>query len=339
MKAFTYNHYGPPEVLHLQEVDKPTPKPNEILIRIHATTVSSGDWRMRSLEVPAGFGLIIRLVAGIRRPRQPILGTELAGVVEAVGGEVSLFKVGDPVVGFSDTALGCHAEYRCLPEDGAVAAKPSTLSFEEAAALCFGGTTALDFLRRAKLQPGERVLINGASGSVGTAAVQLARHIGAEVTGVCSTANLDLVRSLGATHVIDYTQQDFTQNGNRYDVIMDAVGTAPFKRCRRSLKPGGRLLLLVADLPAMLLSGWQSLISGRRVIAGPATVRPEDVATLADLAETGAYRPVMDRCYPFEQMVAAHRYVDTGRKRGNVVVRLDPGPQLDPEPLRNVMGA
>ncbi|WP_231605174.1 NAD(P)-dependent alcohol dehydrogenase [Synechococcus sp. CBW1006] len=325
--------------LHLQDVDKPTPKPNEILIRIHATTVSSGDWRMRSLEVPAGFGLIIRLVAGIRRPRQPILGTELAGVVEAVGGEVSLFKVDDPVVGFSDTAMGCHAEYRCLPEDGAVAAKPSTLSFEEAAALCFGGTTALDFLRRAKLQPGERVLINGASGSVGTAAVQLARHIGAEVTGVCSTANLDLVRSVGATHVIDYTQQDFTQNGNRYDVIMDTVGTAPFKRCRRSLKPGGRLLLLVADLPAMLLSGWQSLISGRQVIAGPATVRPEDVATLADLAEAGAYRPVIDRCYPFEQMVAAHRYVDTGRKRGNVVVRLDPEPRLDPAPLRNVMGA
>lgn len=331
MKAFVYEQYGPPEVVQLKELPRPTPGAQEVLIRIHATTVSSGDWRLRSLEVPAGFGLIIRLVAGIRRPRQPILGSELAGVVTAVGAGVRRLQVGEAVVGFSDTAMGCHAEYRCLPE-GAVVAKPRGLSFEEAAGLGFGGTTALDFFRRARLRPGEQVLINGASGAVGTAAVQLARHRGAEVTAVCSTANLELVRSLGAHHVIDYSSEDFTSAGQTYDVIVDIAGTAPFSRCRRALRPGGRLLLVVAGLPAMLLSGWQSLVSGRRIIAGPAAVRPGDLETLRELAEAGAFRPVVGRCYPFEQMVAAHRYVDSGHKRGNVVVTLDPDQPLSGGP-------
>lgn len=242
MKAIVYERYGPPEVLHLKEVEKPTPKNNEVLIKTYATTVTSGDWRVRSLSVPAGFGLLMRLVFGVSRPRQPILGSELAGIIESVGKDVSKFKVGDPVFAFSDAAMGCHAEYKCMAEDGAVAPKPSSLTFEEAAALSFGGTTALDFLRRGKLKSGESVLVNGASGAVGTAAVQLAKHFGAIVTAVCSTANVGLVTSLGASHVIDYTQEDFSQNGKTYDLIVDTAGTAPFSRSKVSLKNGGRFL-------------------------------------------------------------------------------------------------
>ena len=270
MKAIVYERYGPPEILQLKEVEKPTPKDNEILIKTHATTVTSGDWRVRSLNVPVGFGLIMRLVFGISKPKQPILGSELAGVVESVGKDVTKFKVGDPVFAFSDAAMGCHAEYKCMPQDGAVVVKPPSLSYDEAAALSFGGTTALDFLRRGKLQSGEKVLINGASGGVGTAAVQLAKHFGAIVTGVCSTANMELVRSLGASHVIDYTKEDFTQNGETYDVIVDTVGTAPFSRSKASLKEGGRLLMVLGGLPDMLQIPWVSMTSSKKVIAGPA---------------------------------------------------------------------
>lgn len=209
-----------------------------------------------------------------------------------------------------------------MAEDGAVVPKPSSLTFEEAAALSFGGTTALDFLRRAKLQSGESVLVNGASGAVGTAAVQLAKHFGAIVTGVCSSANVELVRSLGATHVIDYTQQDFTRNGETYDVIVDTVGTAPFSRSKASLKEGGRLLMVLAELPEMLRAPWVSMTSSKKVIAGPATVRVEDLRFLAGLAEAGAFKPVIDRRYTFEQIAEAHRYVDTGRKKGNVIITL-----------------
>ena len=323
MKAVVYERYGPPEVLQLQEVDKPTPKDNEVLIKTHATTVTSGDWRVRSLNVPAGFGLMTRLVFGVSRPKQPILGTELAGVIESVGNDVKKFKVGDQVFAFSDTAMGCHAEYKCMPEDGAVALKPPNLTFEEAAALSFGGTTALDFFRRGRLQNGERVLVNGAAGAVGTAAVQLAKHFGADVTGVCSTANLELVRSLGASHVVDYTQEDFTQNGETYDVIVDTAGSAPFSRSKASLKEGGRLLMVLGGLPDMLQIPWVSMTSSKKVIAGPAAGRAEDLRFLAGLAETGEFKPVIDRRYPFEQIAEAHRYVDTGRKKGNVVITLE----------------
>lgn len=322
MKAVVAERYGPPEVLQIRELATPTPKDDEILIRILVTTVSSADWRIRSQTVPAGFGLIMRLVFGLRKPRQPVLGSELAGVVAAVGARVSRFRVGERVFAFSDTRLGCHAEYLCLPQDGLVVATPPALSDETAAALCFGGTTALDFLRRARVRPGERLLVNGASGAVGTAVVQLARRAGAEVTGVCSTANLDLVRRLGAAHVIDHTRDDFSRNGITYDVIVDTVGNAPFARCRRSLKPGGRLLLVLAGLPDMLRGVWVSLTSDRSVIAGPATVKVDDLHQLAALAETGAFLPVIDRIYSFEQIVAAHRYVDTGRKKGNVIIDL-----------------
>jgi NADPH:quinone reductase-like Zn-dependent oxidoreductase len=325
MKAIVYERYGPPEVLQLKEVEKPAPGNNEVLIRTHATTVTSGDWRVRSLNVPAGFGLIKRLVFGVSRPRQPILGSELAGVIESVGKDVGNFKVGDPVFAFSDAAMGCHAEYKCMPEDGAVVPKPSRLSFEEAAALSFGGTTALDFLRRGGLQGGETLLVNGASGAVGTAAVQLARHFGAIVTGVCSTANVALVKSLGASHVIDYTREDFTRNGETYDVIVDTAGTAPFSRSKASLKEGGRLLLVLAGLPDMLQAPWVSMTGSRKVIAGPTTVRVEDLRFLAGLAEAGEFKPVIDRRYPFEQIAEAHRYVDSGRKKGNVAITLEHG--------------
>jgi NADPH:quinone reductase-like Zn-dependent oxidoreductase len=323
MKAIVYERYGSPDVLQLKEVEMPTPKNNEVLIKTHATTVTSGDWRVRSLNVPVGFGIIMRLVCGVSRPKQPILGSELAGVIESVGNAVSKFKVGDPVFAFSDAAMGCHVEYKCMAEDGVVALKPSNLTFEEAAALSFGGTTALDFLRRGKLKSGESVLVNGASGAVGTAAVQLARHFGAIVTGVCSSANLELVRSLGASHVIDYTQEDFTQNGEAYDVIVDTVGTAPFSRSKASLKEGGRLLMVLAGLPDMLQAPWVSMTSSKKVIAGPAAVRVEDLRFLAGLAEAGEFKPVIDRRYPFEQIAEAHRYVDTGRKKGNVIITLE----------------
>ncbi|HJX19229.1 MAG TPA: NAD(P)-dependent alcohol dehydrogenase [Acidiferrobacterales bacterium] len=322
MKAIVYERYGPPEVLQLKEVEKPTPKDNEVLIKIHATTVTSGDWRVRSLNVPAGFGLIMRLVFGISKPKQPILGSELAGVVESVGKDVRNFKIGDQVFAFSDASMGCHAEYKCMPQDGAVVLKPPSLSYDEATALSFGGTTALDFLRRGKLQRGESVLVNGASGGVGTAAVQLAKHFGADVTGVCSTANVELVRSLGARHVIDYSKEDFTQNGETYDVIVDTAGTAPFSRSKASLKEGGRLLMVLGGLPDMLQIPWVSMTSSKKVIAGPAAGRAEDLRFLAGLAEAGEFKPVIDRRYPFEQIAEAHRYVDTGRKKGNVVITL-----------------
>jgi NADPH:quinone reductase-like Zn-dependent oxidoreductase len=259
MRAVVCQRYGPPEVLELREVAKPAPKDDEVLIRIHATTVTSGDWRVRSLTVPLGFRTISRLLFGVSKPRQPILGTELAGEIEAVGKAVRKFHVGDQVFAFSGAGMGCYAEYRCMAEGGALAPKPPHLSDGEAAALSFGGTTALHFFRRAKLKSGERVLVNGASGGVGTAAVQLARHAGAEVTGVCSGANVELVRSLGADHVIDYTQDDFTENGETYDVIMDTAGTAPYACSKRSLNRGGRLLVVLGGLPDLLLVPWVSL--------------------------------------------------------------------------------
>lgn len=324
MKAITYRRYGPPEVLELTDVPNPVPKAQELLIRVRATTVNSADWRMRSLEMPRGFGVLGRLGLGISGPRKPILGSELAGVVEAVGRAVTEFKVGDHVFGFSGIGLGCHAEFRCLPASGAVALKPPHLSFEQAACLSFGGATMLDFFRRADLRGGERVLVNGASGTVGTAAVQLAKHFGAHVTGVCSTANLALVQSIGADEVIDYTRHDFAQTSARFDVIVDTVGNAPLARSGPVLADGGRLLLVLASLTDLLKAPWQTLSSGKRVIAGPAAERPEYIRQLADLAATGSFTPVIDRCYPFEQMVDAHRYVDLGRKKGSVVITLRP---------------
>lgn len=324
MKAIVYEQYGPPDLLHFKEVEKPIPNDNEVLIRIHATTVTAADWRARSLIVPAGFTFLSRLFFGFSKPKRQILGTELAGEVEAVGNDVSKFKVGDKVFAFPGANFGSHAEYRCMREDDAVALKPNNLSYDEAAALSFGGTTALEFFQLSKLQRGERVLVNGASGGVGTAAVQLAKHFGAEVTGVCSTANVELVRSLGATHVIDYSRGDFTQNGETYDVIMDTVGTAPYSRCKKSLKKGGRFLLVVGGLRDLLQIPLVNLTSSNRIIGGPKGGQPDQLRFLAKLAEAGEFRPFIDRRYPFDQIVEAHRYVDTGRKRGNVIITVVP---------------
>ena len=320
MRAVVYERYGPPNVLHLAEVAKPVPKDNEVLIRIYATTVTSGDWRARSLVMPAGFALLARPAFGFSRPRQPILGSELAGDIEAVGKGVTKFRVGEAVFAFPGAAMGSYAEYRTMPEDGRIARKPVNLSYEEAAALSFGGATALDFFRRGKLKAGETVLVNGASGAVGSATVQLARHFGATVTGVTSTANVDLVRSLGAERVIDYTREDFTRNGETYDVIVDTAGTAPFARAKGSLKRNGRLLLVLGGFGDTIRAPFVSLTGDKKVVAGPASAKAEDVRLLGELAAAGKYRPLIDRRYRLEDIAAAHAYVDQGHKRGSVVV-------------------
>ncbi|MDB5528449.1 MAG: NAD(P)-dependent alcohol dehydrogenase [Devosia sp.] len=324
MKAMVYNSYGPPDVVHLAEVAKPVPRDTEILIRIRATSVTSGDWRARSLEMPKGFGLLGRLVFGIFGPRQPILGTELAGVVETVGSAVTRFAAGDEVFAFPGAAFGSHAEYRTMPEDGLVALKPANLSFEEAAALSFGGTTVLGSLRdKIGIKAGDKVLVVGASGGVGTAAVQIAKHLGAEVTGVTSTANLELVRSIGASRAIDYTLEDFAMSGESWDVIVDTTGTAPFSRCEPVLAPGGRLLVILGSFAQVAGIGRPSKASGKSVIAGVVKISAADLHDLAEMATTGAYRPVIDRSYPLEHAAEAHAYVDTGRKRGNVILTVD----------------
>ncbi len=323
MKTIVVTRYGPPEVLEFREVEKPVPADNEILIKTRATTVSSGDWRVRSLILPPGFGPMGRLALGFSKPRQPVLGTELSGDIESVGKDVKKFKVGDRVFAFIGVGMGCHAEYRCVPEDGPIALIPPNVSYDEAAALCFGGTTALDYLRRGKIKSGDKVLINGASGAVGAAAVQLAKHFGAEVTAVCSTANVELVRSLGAANVIDHKKEDFTRNGVTYDIIMDTAGTARFSRSKASLKESGRLLQVLGGLSDLFLVSWVALTSKKRIVAGPAAEKVDDVRFLADLAEKGEYRAVIDRRYPFAQIVEAHRYVDSGHKKGSVVITMD----------------
>jgi NADPH:quinone reductase-like Zn-dependent oxidoreductase len=324
MRAFVCRRYGGPDVVELADVQKPVPRDNEVLVRIHATTVTSGDWRVRTLCVPTGLGLAARLGFGFARPRQPVLGTELAGRIEAVGKDVTRFRVGDEVFGFPGGAMGCHAQYRTMPEDGRLARKPANLSYEEAASLPFGASTSMHFLRKAGIGPGDKVLVIGASGGVGTAMVQLAKHHGAEVTGVTSTNNLALVSALGADRMIDYTKEDFTARGETYDIVVDTVGRTPFSRCKPVLKEKGRLLAVAAGVPGMLATLWAPLTGSRRVIAGPAEERVSDLQEMAALAEAGALKPVIDRRYGFAQMAEAHAYVETGRKRGSVVVSVEP---------------
>lgn len=323
MKTIVYENYGPPDVLELKEVDKPAPKKNEVLIKILATTVTSADCRVRSLNVPAGFGLMTRFVFGVRKPRRKVLGMELSGVIVSIGSNVTKFNVGDEVFAMSGINMGCYAQFKCMPESGCIVLKPANLSYEDAAALSFGGTTAIDFIRRAKLQSGEHVLVNGASGSVGSAFVQLAKYFGAHVTAVCSTANIELVKSLGALHVIDYTKEDFTKNGCVYDLIVDTVGTTPLARIHHSLKSGGRMLMVAAGLPELMHALWLSVRHQFNVIAGPASEREEDLGTLAELAKVGNFKPVIDRTYPFLEMQDAHRYVEQGHKKGNVVIVME----------------
>ncbi len=322
MKAAAYHRYGPPEVVKVLDLPTPEPRAGQVRIKIAATTVTSADHRARALDVPPGFRLVSRLVFGLTAPRQPILGSSLVGTVEAVAPGVRTFRTGDRVIAYADASMGCHAEFRCFPADGAMVLKPDGLGEAEAAALPFGGVTALHFLRRARVRRGERVLVNGASGAVGVACVQLARHMGAEVAGVCSAANAELVRSLGASRVLDYAREDFTRIGERFDVIVDTVGTAPAARASAALERGGRLVLVYASLPDLLLGPWRSATGPWKVVAGVATGSRDDLGLLAGLATAGEFRPFVDRSYPLDRIVEAHQYVDGGHKRGSVVVSM-----------------
>ena len=322
MKAIVYTEYGPPEVLQLKEVEKPAPKDNEVLIKVHAATVTTGDANARGFTfVPKGFGPLPRLMLGVRGPRIPILGTEVAGEIEAKGKGVTLFEVGDQVFGIGSSTMGAYAEYVCRPEAEALVEKPADMSYEEAAVIPGGAGTALYFLRdKAKIQAGQKILINGASGGVGTYAVQIAKYYGAEVTGVCSGANVDLVKSLGADRVIDYTKEDFTNGDKTYDIIYDAVGKTSFSKCKDSLKPGGIYLDGPSGPGGFFRMAWTAVFGDKRVYAGTPAERKEELIFLKELIEVGKLRPAIDRSYPLEQAAEAHRYVDKGHKKGNVVI-------------------
>jgi len=321
MKAIVCTKYGPPEVLQLKEVEKPVPKDNEVLIGIYATTVTSGDVRTRGFIFPRVHWLMMRLMLGFRGPRTKILGSDLAGEIEAVGKDVKLFKVGDQV--FAYPGSGGYAEYVCLPEKGVLAVKPINMTYEETAAVPFGGNTALHFLRKANIQSGQKVLIYGASGSIGTAAVQLAKYYGAEVTGVCSTTNLEMVKSLGADKVIDYTKEDFTKSGETYDVIFDTVGRISLSRCKSSLKQRGIYVSAGMPMSHIVRGLWLSMTSSKKLIGGVSFPKPEGLVFLKELVEAGQLRPVIDRRYPLEQIAEAHRYVEKGHKKGNVVITVE----------------
>ena len=315
MKAAVYTQYGSPDVLQIKTMARPQPKDHEILIKIHATAVNSGDCRLRKADPFA-----VRFFFGLFQPKINILGGVLSGEVAAVGKNVTKFKVGDPVFGSTDMDFGAYAQYICLPETGAVAIKPLPISHEEAAALPFGGVTALHFLQKAHILPGQKVLVYGASGAVGAAAIQIAKHFGAEVTGVCSSANADMVKSLGADQVIDYTKTDFSATGKQYDVIYETVNKAPVSACVAALKKHGTLLLGAA-MPAEMLQGtWASLTKGVKVISGVAVPNAEAIHFLQQMVEAGTLRAAIDRKYPLAQIAEAHQYVDNGHKKGNVVI-------------------
>lgn len=317
MKAAIYTQYGPPEVLQVKQVEKPTPKKNELLIRIRATAVNSGDWRLRKADPFA-----VRFIFGLFTPKIQILGSVFSGEVEQVGEDVKQFKAGDLVFGHTDMRFGSYAEYICIPENGSIALKPETISHAEAAVIPFGGVTALHFIKKAGIQPGQKVLVVGASGAVGSAAVQIARSLGAEVTGVCSTANIALVKSIGANRVIDYTKEDFTQNGETYDVIFDTVNALSVSRSVKSLSKNGIMILSAAGMPEMLRGFWISKTSNKKVLTGVISHKAADILFLQELIEKGQFKPVMEKTYPLEQIAEAHAYVEKGHKKGNVAIEI-----------------
>jgi NADPH:quinone reductase-like Zn-dependent oxidoreductase len=326
VKAILHSHYGSPDLLQFKEVDTPAPKDNEVLIAIHATTVSTGDCNIRNFTfVTKSMRPIARLMFGIGKPwKARILGTELAGAVERAGKDVARFKKGDRVVASTGMACGGHAQYACLPENGALASMPDALSWEEAVAIPFGANAALYYLRDlGKIQAGQELLIIGASGSIGSAGVQLAKHFGATVTAVCSGANVELVRSLGADKVIDYTRDDFTRNGNTYDLIFDVVGAMTFDGCRNSLKPNGVFLQNIMELSDIVRALWTSITSRKKIKGGVAINNLQRMNSIVELVRAGTLKPVIDRSYPLERISEAFKYVEQGHKKGNVVITVE----------------
>jgi len=328
MKAIVCMEYGTPNVLQLKEVFKPTPKDNEVLIRVHATSVNFGDLMARNFKavsarkfnMPVFFWLPAKISFGLRKPNISILGSELAGEIEAVGENVKRFKKGDQVFGYPGMSFGAYAEYLCMPEDGCLAIKPVNMTYEEAAVVPYGAIMALNLLRKVNIQPGQKVLINGASGGIGSAAVQIAKHWGADVTGVCSAARLEFVKSLGADKVIDYAKEDFTQNGETYDLIFDVLGKGSFSTVKHSLKPNGILLFASFKMKQLIQMLWTSKTGGKKVICAIAPGSVEDLHSVKELIEAGKIKAIIDRCYPLEQTAEAHRYVEQGHKKGNVVI-------------------
>lgn len=331
MKAIIYTEFGPPEVLQLKEVEKPTPKGNEVLIRVHAAPVSYGDLTARNFKnlsgsefhMPLPLLLPTRLYFGINKPKINILGSEFAGEIEAAGKDVRRFKAGDPVMGYLGQRMGAYAEYVCMPEDGSLALKPANLSYAEAAAVPYGAIMATSLLRKGNIHRGHRVLVNGASGGIGSAAVQLARYYGAQVTGVCGTPRIDYVKSLGADRVIDYTQEDFTQNGEKYDLIFDVLGKSSFSRCKQSLAENGIYLLASFKMKPVFQMLVTQLSGNKKVICAMASERTEDLVFVKELVEAGEFKSIIDRCFPMEQATDAHRYVESGGKKGNVVIMME----------------
>ena len=325
MKAILHTQYGPPDELQLKEVEKPVPKDNEVLIKIHATTVTTSDCNARNFTfAPKSFRFLARMYFGFRKPKINILGIDLAGEIEAVGKDVKRFKEGDQVFGSPGAGFGAHAEYICIPEDGVLALKPDNMTYEEAAAISLAGNTALFFIRDlGKVQAGQKILIHGASGAIGTYAVQLAKYYGAEVTGVCSGANAEMVKSLGADKVIDYTKEDFTKSGETYDVIFDVVGKITFSQCKSSLKQKGIYLENMLELSDIIKMVWTSIIGGKKIKGGVSVESVENLNFFLELIESGKLKPVIDRSYPLEQTAEAFRYVEKGHKKGNVVITVE----------------
>jgi NADPH:quinone reductase-like Zn-dependent oxidoreductase len=332
MKAVVVTKYGPPEVLQLKEVEKPVPGDKEILIRIYATPINYGDIIARNMRkvtprkftMPLPLWLPVRIMFGFSKPRKKILGSDFAGEIEEAGKDVKRFKSGDKVFGYRAMNMSANAEYLCMPENGCVVIKPDNMTFEEAACVPYGALMALGILRRVNIQSGQKVLINGASGGIGLAAVQLARtYFGAEVTGVCSTPRLELVKSLGADKVIDYTREDFTKNGETYDLILDILGKSSFFRCKSSLKPNGCYLLASFKTRQLFQMLWTKITGGKKVICAMASEKAEDLKYIKELVESGKIKSVIDRTYPLEQTAEAHRYIEEGHKKGNVVITVE----------------